>query len=129
MIRIIKVGGRGLVTVWAQEQKLNDKESYYIHKKSKNKKEKVNDDQSSEGVSSIHEYGNEFKKQDLFVTWNRRKMNIKSDDSTSDEVYLRFYHVFINKELDEFFEQIENAKIVESYYEQGNWCIIFEKIK
>ena len=43
-------------------------------------------------------------------------------------VYLRFYHVFENRELENLFYKIENVKIIESYHEQGNWCVIFEKL-
>ena len=58
-----------------------------------------------------------------------KKMNEKKSDNIEDEnVYLRFYHVFINGELEELFESITNAKIIRSFYEQGNWCCIFEKI-
>jgi hypothetical protein len=34
MIRVLGPGGRALVTVWAKEQKLDDKDSLYISKKS-----------------------------------------------------------------------------------------------
>ena len=94
----------------------------------------------------IHNFGNEFEKKDLFVAWNYNP-KIKSKKSTSkteviseqpltktetDEnkpkQFLRFYHVFENNELEGLFEEIKNAKIVQSFYEQGNWCVIFEKV-
>ena len=48
--------------------------------------------------------------------------------SSHGKTYLRFYHVFESQELENLFESIENVSIIESYYEQGNWCAIFEKL-
>lgn len=45
-----------------------------------------------------------------------------------NKTYLRFYHVFECQELENLFQGIENVSIIESYYEQGNWCVIFEKL-
>ena len=36
--------------------------------------------------------------------------------------------VFENQELEDLFKNISGARILESFYEQGNWCAIFEKI-
>ncbi len=145
MLRILKLGGLGLVTVWAQEQKLNNQESYYVKPKKSNKKEQAAsfrvdkteientlDEKIDSNITTtpvLHDYGKPFEKQDLFVTWHYKKMNEKkSYDNVDENVYLRFYHVFINGELEELFKSIPNAKIVRSFYEQGNWCCIFEKI-
>jgi alkylated DNA repair protein alkB family protein 8 len=143
MCRILKTGGLGLVTVWAQEQKLNDKESYYIKKKKSSKKDETEsllekettelEDETKSKIETtplIHDYGKPFEKQDLFVTWHLKKMNEKKSrkQNTEEDVYLRFYHVFINGELEELFKNISNAKIVRSFYEQGNWCVVFEKL-
>ena len=96
--------------------------------------------------SVIHNYGKEFEKKDLFVAWNYNPKTSASkqtknendsaanDDKTANEEkdrpkqFLRFYHVFENSELESLFKHIPNAKVVESFYEQGNWCAIFEKI-
>ena len=138
MCRVLKPGGKGLVTVWAKEQKYKNKESYYISQKgTQNKATKENDNENP----LVHKFGREFEKKDLFVAWHYNAKTLKksnesttlSSDSLEDKdkeekVYLRFYHVFENQELEELFKDVNEAKIVESYYEQGNWCAIFEKI-
>jgi alkylated DNA repair protein alkB family protein 8 len=43
-------------------------------------------------------------------------------------IYFNF-KVFENQELEDLFKNISEARIVKSFYEQGNWCAIFEKIK
>lgn len=61
MNRILKVGGRALITVWAKEQKYKDKESIYISKKSStNKKNPENEEKPD---TNIHKFGKEFEKK------------------------------------------------------------------
>jgi alkylated DNA repair protein alkB family protein 8 len=152
MLRVLKPGGKALVTVWAKEQKYKEKESFYISQKanktddssSKVPKKKIKiPENEAESSPLCHKFGNEFQKQDLFVAWHysnktgkkirketeEAEAAVESDPKDREEkVYLRFYHVFQDKELEELFEKIPNAKVLESYYEQGNWCAIFEKV-
>ena len=161
--RILKIGGRALITVWAKEQKYKEKKSFYISAKNQpNKKNKhkletdenlVEADDEIKTDSNIHTFGKEFQKKDLFVSWNYNpktsvKTKTRNSSSISEElktsqsideseekketeaeskVYLRYYHVFENQELEKLFEAIHNVKIIESYYEQGNWCVVYEK--
>jgi alkylated DNA repair protein alkB family protein 8 len=62
---------------------------------------------------------------------NNPETNLTNTNESKTEInktYLRFYHVFECQELENLFKGIENVSIIESYYEQGNWCVIFEKI-
>ena len=57
-----------------------------------------------------------FKQQDNLVPFQSRQSGI----------YYRFYHVYKAGELEE--EVIKaNGTIINSYYDNGNWCIILEK--
>lgn len=147
---MLKKGGRALITVWAKEQKYKEKESFYISANKKNTATKT-DETSSESSSNVHTFGKEFEKKDVFVAWRLKPESSKKDkrkkeqdtgekqsiddvstknsegDKQSSNVYLRFYHVFEQNELEKLFESIPGTKIVESFYEQGNWCVIFEK--
>ena len=40
----------------------------------------------------------------------------------------RFYHVFEEGELEEMVSGLPSANVCDSYYDQGNWCVVFEKI-
>lgn len=149
MNRVLKKGGRALITVWAKEQKYKEKESFYISANKKSTATKT--DETSESSSNVHTFGKEFEKKDVFVAWRLKPESTKKDkrkkeqetaakqsiedvstknsdgDKQSNNVYLRFYHVFEQNELEKLFESIPGTKIVESFYEQGNWCVIFEK--
>lgn len=148
MLRVLKPGGRALVTVWAKEQKYKEKESFYISKKSNIKsdenrkipKQKIQIP-TAESNPLCQKFGKEFQKQDLFVAWHYSKDGKKLknkdkgeqtldrvDEKDEEKVFLRFYHVFENKELEDLFNEVPNARVVDSYYEQGNWCAVFEKL-
>ena len=43
-------------------------------------------------------------------------------------MFHRFYHVFEEGELEGMVSGIPRTKICDSYYDQGNWCVVFEKI-
>ncbi len=145
----MKPGGRALVTVWAKEQKLNNKESFYISKKGGRAADETTEETGETGESTskldtnVHNFGKEFRKSDLFVSWRynpktgkNEKQRVDSENSSetssvkkdASEVFLRYYHIFENNELETLFDHVPNARLVESFYEQGNWCAIFEKI-
>jgi len=45
----------------------------------------------------------------------------------TNETFLRYYHVFEENELEQLCSEIPDIVIKRSYYDQGNWCVIFEK--
>ena len=84
--------------------------------------------------SVVHTFGKEFEKSDLFVAWrlNPKVANSKTKEETvqsseSNNLFLRYYHVFQQNELEALFEFVPGVRVVESFYEQGNWCVIFQK--
>ena len=87
----------------------------------------------------INEKRNVFKQQDLLVPWHFRGKpngakteNISSkpdvkQTSKKEQVYHRFYHVFVGGELEELFESVGEVEIVKTYHDRGNWCVILKK--
>lgn len=66
MCRILKVGGRALITVWAKEQKHKEKESIYISRNPKKDEKSMEIESSTEHKDTyIHKFGNEFQKKDV----------------------------------------------------------------
>ena len=61
-----------------------------------------------------------FTKQDNLVEFQSSDKKIKE---------LRFYHVFEENELEKMIHNIPGIKIVQSYWEIGNWILVIEKIK
>ncbi|XP_054788341.1 tRNA (carboxymethyluridine(34)-5-O)-methyltransferase [Prosopis cineraria] len=49
------------------------------------------------------------------------------DDKKGAVVYNRYYHVFREGELERLVSGINNAKVVDKFFDKSNWCIILEK--
>jgi hypothetical protein len=67
----------------------------------------------------VHD-GTVFRQQDMLVPWDSRK---KQDGAQ----FLRYYHLFVENEMQGLVEQLENCKLIDSFCEQGNWFVEFEK--
>ena len=154
LIRILKPGAKGLIYVWALEQERNNEKSNYL-KTAKGTgcpvggnytctNVETKDTSSTEPEESlpVHVNRTQFKAQDLLVPWHLRKKdenaghsnegNSSADnfDQTSSP-FLRYYHVFVEGELENLLKRSQHSKlvkVVKSYYDKGNWCLIFEKI-
>ncbi|XP_017775978.1 PREDICTED: alkylated DNA repair protein alkB homolog 8 [Nicrophorus vespilloides] len=129
MIRVLRVGGRALIYVWAKDQNYYRKSSY-LKQNRKNRKDETDITEQDEIKFSfdrvtlpIHTNRKQFLHQDLFVPWK-----LLNEGTISDE-FLRYYHVFEENELDYLVRTFDDVEVIESYYEQGNWCIVFEKVK
>lgn len=44
------------------------------------------------------------------------------------KTFHRFYHVFKKGELEALCRMVGGSEICESYYDEGNWCIILKKL-
>lgn len=73
----------------------------------------------------VHTARTEFQHQDVFVPW---KVKSKAPSDTEPEVFLRYYHVFEENELFQLCSAMEDINILQTYYTEGNWCIVFEKL-
>ncbi|XP_041055789.1 alkylated DNA repair protein alkB homolog 8 [Carcharodon carcharias] len=82
----------------------------------------------------VHTNRTSFESQDLLVPWHL-KAGVKADsvsplpptEPKELAVFHRYYHVFSDGELENICRSISNIRIVQSYYDQGNWCVIIEK--
>ena len=97
----------------------------------------------SRSTIAINETRNVFKQQDLLVPWHFRggkggkgsdvsskafsNADAKNKTSSSSQIYHRFYHVFVEGELEELCNSIKGVKVVKSYHDRGNWCAIMQK--
>lgn len=127
--RVLRVGGEALIYVWAKQQVKNDQKSTYIKQDRKNRKSEdvvsvtTGDFFVAEGVHlPVHTNRRDFNHSDVLVPW---KVKGQSENTLPR---LRFYHVFEEGELDSLCGQVENVSIVKSYYDQGNYCVLFKKL-
>lgn len=132
MTRVLRPSGRALIYVWAKNQAVKTTSSYLRqNKKNFAQNPTISEEPKEEKTENglpIHTNRTQFEHQDILVPW-KLKGN-KTDQANVEETkntFLRFYHVFEENELEELCRKISNISVVKSYYDQGNWCVIFEK--
>jgi len=129
MWRVLDTGGRFLVYVWAKDQKKSEMSTYLKQNKNNFKKKSQNPEPAEKNETGefglpVHVNRTQFKHQDVLVPWKLKQ----SEDQGGDKEFKRFYHVFEEGELESLVMQVEGLELVESYYDQGNWCCIARKV-
>ncbi|XP_058832798.1 alkylated DNA repair protein alkB homolog 8 [Topomyia yanbarensis] len=131
MARVLRPGGRALVYVWAKNQEANAKKSSYLRQNKHNNKPSGSEGDSPQetipavnylldSMLPIHTNRTQFQHQDLLVPWK-----LRNEEQEKKATFLRYYHVFEKHELDDLCRAVEGISIEESYYDQGNWCVVF----
>ncbi|NWQ78856.1 ALKB8 protein, partial [Columbina picui] len=90
----------------------------------------------------VHTNRTSFHSQDLLVPWHLKggtKKKGESVDTASfpagskesqelNPVFHRYYHVFCEGELEAACRSLDCVRVQKSYYDQGNWCVVLEKL-
>ena len=87
----------------------------------------------------IHTNRTQFQHQDLLVPWKlkpaaKTELDQKREESClekgSHEVptFYRYYHVFNEGELEHLCNSVKGAEVIQSYYDQGNWCVTLQRV-
>lgn len=71
----------------------------------------------------VHLNRTQFKYKDVLVPWKMK--NVQSNDNK--HIFLRYYHVFDENELVNICSKISNIKILNNYYDEGNWCTVIRR--
>lgn len=121
-----------MIYVWAKNQANGSKSSYLRQNKRNNRPDDADADGKSVAASAdlqfcdglpIHTNRTQFTHSDMLVPWKRKD----GGGGDGKKTFLRFYHVFDEGELQQLCEKVSGIDVIESYYDQGNWCVIFEK--
>ena len=150
---------RALIYAWAKEQDKDDIPSSYLKQGNSNSRDVTGDNLEASKqekcntqfplVLPVHKNRTNFEYTDLLVPWKTKiheadcesqAKNISEnsyDPSQINEavqcdrskIFHRYYHVFSEGELENLVLSVPNLQIVNSYYDQGNWCVIFKKSK
>lgn len=115
-----------LVQVWAYEQKI-DRDNPYLKKNPQESMPASREELQIDDclIMPVHVNRTPFLEQDILVPFSTKSGKDRNDVGGR---HLRYYHVFMEKELDKMFERIEGIKIDDSYYDRGNWCIVASRL-
>lgn len=128
IVDLLAFNGKALVYVWAFEQRKDGKASKYL-KEANAEQESTTEQQqpqqqqliSSKGFDlKVHKNRSDFEQQDVFVPWKIKQNN------QEESVRHRYYHVFKQGELETLAQDV-GAKVIDSFYDQGNWCVVLQK--
>ena len=128
MFRVLEVGGMFLVYVWAKDQKKKEMSTYLKQNKNNFKKKAQEQvpayrDETGDFGLPVHVNRTQFKHQDVLVPWKLKQ----SEDQGGDKEFKRYYHVFEEGELENLILKVDGLSVIESFYDQGNWCCIARK--
>ncbi|KAM6287481.1 tRNA (carboxymethyluridine(34)-5-O)-methyltransferase ALKBH8 [Spheniscus humboldti] len=90
----------------------------------------------------VHTNRTSFHSQDLLVPWHLKGGTKKKGESVDpvsfpagskesqelSPVFHRYYHVFSEGELEAACRSLDCVRVQNSYYDQGNWCVVLEKL-
>ncbi|XP_064297336.1 alkylated DNA repair protein alkB homolog 8 isoform X2 [Phalacrocorax carbo] len=90
----------------------------------------------------VHTNRTSFHSQDLLVPWHLKGGTKKKRESVDtvvfpagskesqelSPVFHRYYHVFCEGELEAACRSLDCVRVQKSYYDQGNWCVVLEKL-
>ncbi|CAB0011783.1 unnamed protein product [Nesidiocoris tenuis] len=135
ILRVLSDSGKALIYVWAKDQKYKGSTSNYLKYGKKNNGHPVTDEQTDGTQKAqkepkvnlpVHVNGTDFSQcqNDVLVPWKLKT----TSSSESASTFLRYYHVFDEGELDLLCEKA-GAKILKTYYDNGNWCCLIAKAK
>lgn len=143
MIRILRPNGRALIYVWAKNQAVKSKSSYLLQNKRNKSENDPECDNNADSIQSeigtstedstpntslpIHTNRTQFEHTDILVPWKLKNAAKGTGKDQHPTTFLRFYHVFEENELENLCKRFANISIEKSYYDQGNWCVIFQK--
>lgn len=87
---------------------------------------------SSSTRLQVHD-GSVFTQADMLVPWESATKPsavaapCASGDAPTDAPLLRYYHLFVEGELDALVAQVSDCRLLNSFHEQGNWFVEFER--
>lgn len=131
MMRVLKVKGQALIYVWAKDQQKENKKSSYLLQHHKKDKELNSEEIATLSINNskvelpIHTNRTQFNHTNVLVPWKLKQKEIPEGEQ---KIFLRYYHVFEDGELENLCRECENVEIIKSYYDQGNHCVILKKI-
>ncbi|NXM65603.1 ALKB8 protein, partial [Serilophus lunatus] len=97
---------------------------------------------AAESKLPVHTNRTSFDSQDLLVPWHLKGCTKKKEESVDtvlvpagsresqelSPVFHRYYHVFCEGELEAACRSLDCVRVQKSYYDQGNWCVVLEKL-
>ncbi|XP_029337351.1 alkylated DNA repair protein alkB homolog 8, partial [Mus caroli] len=116
---------------------VNEDPALSVHSSSNTKEEEYKSRKVPNSELPIHINRTCFHSQDVLVPWHL-KGNPGKDKAVEPSgvagcpdpspVFHRYYHIFCDGELEASCQAVGDVSILQSYYDQGNWCVVLQKV-
>lgn len=113
MLRVVKPGARVLVTAWAMEQDETSRRTF-----------------EAQDVLVPWKLPSKFKPSEIEANNQANQTNQSNNQTTNQDDGIecqRYCHVYTEGEIEGLLDEIGGNRVVERYYDRGNWVVIFEK--
>lgn len=122
LLRVLRVGGCGIIYAWAHEQMKGSRRRFEEGRQDFMVPWNLDKRFAAVDAEETQEYSNE-----------DRGVSNDSDDKATGTVQervvvQRYCHMFKQGELENLVELAGNAKVEESYYDESNWAVIIRRI-
>ncbi|TYZ61643.1 hypothetical protein PybrP1_001690 [[Pythium] brassicae (nom. inval.)] len=112
LVRVLRIGGRGVIYAWAHEQKANSKRQF------------------------------DASKQDFMVPWNLDRRFTRKDGAGAAAaqdggtaaaagepiIVQRYCHMFKEGEVEQLVTMAGNAEVEDHYYDESNWAVVLRRV-
>ncbi|KAJ0411634.1 hypothetical protein ATCC90586_004103 [Pythium insidiosum] len=118
VIRVLRVGGRGVIYAWAHEQQRSsrrqfdpDRQDFMVPWNLDQRFARASDKQAAQGPAEQPE-----------------KTETETAAAAAPVVVQRYCHMFKQGELEELVRDAGDAEVEESYYDQSNWAVVLRRV-
>ncbi|KAI9595096.1 S-adenosyl-L-methionine-dependent methyltransferase [Syncephalis fuscata] len=115
LLRVLRPGGQLLIFVWAMEQK------------GRRKFDPDHPDVLVPWVTKINQMPKSQREETVTVSPPSSSVDPTALETPEAHVYQRYYHLFVEGELDALVESLPHTHIAQSGYDRDNWYLIITK--
>ncbi|OWY90651.1 Alkylated DNA repair protein alkB 8, partial [Phytophthora megakarya] len=135
LLRVLRVGGRGIIYAWAHEQMKGSRRRFeegrqdFMVPWNLDKRFAFSSEDNSPAESNEDSNDVEENLKDSSEDGGDDDSDDKSATKTQERVVVqRYCHMFKQGELESLVELAGNAKVEESYYDESNWAVILRRV-
>lgn len=124
--RILKIGGRAIITAWATEQQDMAKLTKW-HKLDPPSAQDSEYNSPNDYLVPWHVPLHRAEAASLYCNSSNINHGGEVDLAKNSIVFKRYYHLFAPGELERLVSLTQCATLVDSFYDRDNWCIIIQR--
>lgn len=135
LVRVLRVGGRGVIYAWAHEQTKNSKRRFEEHKQdfmvpwNLDKRFVQPSAGAVAGASKSSNSASSDQPAAETTTTTKSKAPVSKTKAPSEPIVVqRYCHMFKEGELEQLVALTGNAQVEDHYYDESNWAVVLRRV-